>query len=74
MGTKLNMDSNPISKLVTHKDSLSFSYFHFPVARPHYPFPDPCFRRVSMEWWLLRLSAKILALLRLSGNFFQLPG
>ena len=28
--------------------------------------------RVSMGWWLLRLSAKILALLRLSVNFFQL--
>ena len=25
-----------------------------------------------MGWWLLRLSAKILALLRLSINFFQL--
>ena len=25
-----------------------------------------------MGWWLLRLSAKILILLRLSGNFFQL--
>ena len=25
-----------------------------------------------MGWWLLRLSAKILALLRLSVNFFQL--
>ena len=25
-----------------------------------------------MWWWLLRLSAKILALLRLSINFFQL--
>ena len=25
-----------------------------------------------MGWWLLRLSAKSLALLRLSGNFFQL--
>ena len=25
-----------------------------------------------MGWWLLRLSAKILVLLRLSGNFFQL--
>ena len=25
-----------------------------------------------MGWWLLRLSAKILALLRLSANFFQL--
>ena len=24
-----------------------------------------------MGWWLLRLSAKILALLRLSGNFFS---
>ena len=30
-------------------------------------------KRVSMGWWLLRLSAKILALLRLSVNFFQLP-
>ena len=29
-------------------------------------------RSVSMGWWLLRLSAKILALLRLSVNFFQL--
>ena len=28
--------------------------------------------RVSMGWCLLRLSAKILALLRLSVNFFQL--
>ena len=25
-----------------------------------------------MGWWLLRLSAKILAFLRLSVNFFQL--
>ena len=25
-----------------------------------------------MGWWLLRLSAKILAILRLSVNFFQL--
>ena len=29
-------------------------------------------KRVSMGWWLLRLSAKFLALLRLSVNFFQL--
>ena len=29
-------------------------------------------KRVSMGWWILRLSAKILALLRLSFNFFQL--
>ena len=28
--------------------------------------------RVSMGWWHLRLSAKILALLRLSVIFFQL--
>ena len=28
--------------------------------------------RVSMGWWLLRLSARILTLLRLSVNFFQL--
>ena len=27
--------------------------------------------RVSMGWWHLRLSAKILALLRLSANFFS---
>ena len=27
-------------------------------------------KRVSMGWWYLRLSAKILALLRLSANFF----
>ena len=33
-----------------------------------------CFpvKRVSMVWWLLRLSAKILSFLRLSVNFFQL--
>ena len=30
------------------------------------------FPRVSKGWWHLRLSAKILALLRLSANFFQL--
>ena len=29
-------------------------------------------KRVSMGWWLLRLSAKISALLRLSVKFFQL--
>ena len=29
-------------------------------------------KRVSMGWWHLRLSAKILAFLRLSVNFFQL--
>ena len=29
-------------------------------------------KRVSMGWWPLRLSAKILAVLRLSVNFFQL--
>ena len=29
-------------------------------------------KRVSMGWCLLRLSAKILALLRLSVNFLQL--
>ena len=32
----------------------------------------PLLLRVSMGWWLLRLSAKSLALLRLSVNFFQL--
>ena len=30
------------------------------------------YKRVSMGWWLLRLSPKIFALLRLSINFFQL--
>ena len=29
-------------------------------------------KKVSMGWWLLRLSSKILALLGLSVNFFQL--
>ena len=46
----------------------------FPAFVPH-PFPlfySRHFSRVSMGWWLLRLSAKILALLRLSVNFFQL--
>ena len=33
---------------------------------------DAAKKRVSMGWWLLRLSAKILALLRLSVNFLQL--
>ena len=33
-------------------------------------FQEPL-TRVSMGWWLLRLSAKILALLRLSVNFFS---
>ena len=36
------------------------------------PLPRCTWMRVSMGWWLLRLSAKILALLRLSVNFFQL--
>ena len=34
-------------------------------------YPGTCMR-VLMGWWLLRLLAKILALLRLSVNFFQL--
>ena len=33
---------------------------------------EQALKRVSMGWWLLRLSAKILALLLLSVNFFQL--
>jgi len=36
------------------------------------PLCDSHYMRVSMGWWLLRLSAKSLALLRLSVNFFQL--
>ena len=35
-------------------------------------FHHRCLMRVSMGWWLLRLSANILALLRLSINLFQL--
>ena len=35
-------------------------------------YNDKSYKRVSMGWWLLRLSAKILALLRLLVNFFQL--
>ena len=37
-----------------------------------FSFPHMGNKRVSMGWWLLRLSAKILALLQLSVNFFQL--
>ena len=46
--------------IVFEIDSLPFSDF-FELTK-----------RVSMGWWLLRLSAKIFALLRLSVNFFQL--
>ena len=35
------------------------------------PAATQAYERVSMGWWLLRLSAKILALLRLSVNFFS---
>ena len=37
----------------------------------HLALGESRYQRVSMGWWLLRLSAKILALLRLSVNFFQ---
>ena len=43
-----------------------------PFFHPSPLFYSRHFSRVSMGWWLLRLSAKILALLRLSVNFFQL--
>ena len=38
----------------------------------HGEWPATACAWVSVGWWLLRLSAKILALLRLSVNFFQL--
>ena len=39
------------------------------ISRPS--APAKAYKRVSMGWWPLRLSAKILALLRLSVNFFS---
>ena len=45
------------------RERKSLSFF------PQSPSPFP---RVSVGWWHLRLSVKILALLRLSINFFQL--
>ena len=45
MGTELNLNPRRISKFITH--SLSRSYFHFPVARAHYPFPVPCFGNIG---------------------------
>ena len=43
-------------------------------AQPSYPlgWERETYMTVSMGWSLLRLSAKILVLLRLSVNFFQL--
>ena len=41
------------------------------VLSPKWPFKMVAWRRVSMGWCLLRLSAKILALLRLSVIFFS---
>ena len=52
--------------------------YHFTWTPPEhtchlsYYGTDWRFKSVSMGWWLLRLSAKTLALLRLSVNFFQL--
>ena len=43
------------------------------ISRYHFSLPMVLrYKRVSMGCWLLRLSAKILAHLRLSVNFFQL--
>ena len=52
-----------------NKSSLPPSSFTRPIFRTVF---DSRNLRVSMGWWLLRLSAKILAILRLSVNFFQL--
>ena len=58
---------------------LRMGFFGLPVNPLHEASTtEHCFlnvnnlKRVSMGWWLLRLSAKILAILRLSVNFFQL--
>ena len=59
-----------INKHITKNVTLTNQQDYIPL-----PFHDKKFDislRVSMGWWLLRLSAKILALLRLSINFFQL--
>ena len=50
--------------------SLRYLYFLLPATSHHHM--QSIYHRVSMGWWLLRLSAKILALLRLSVNLFQL--
>ena len=54
--------------LVNDVDATSNSDFELRYAG----FLDIPSMRVSMGWWLLRLSAKISALLRLSVKFFQL--
>ena len=63
--------------LVRVSQNLKFPYCasifigSFPVSALHALLLQ-YLQRVSMEWWLLRLSAKISAPLRLSVNFFQL--
>ena len=42
-----NLDPSPISKFITHNDSLSRSYVHFPVARACYPLPVHCFSNIG---------------------------
>ena len=61
------------------KKQKSYFFFLFPsasrlaVGSNELPcFPLLAIKRDSMGWWLLRLSAKILALLRLSVSLFQL--
>ena len=50
----------------------SLRYLYFLLSAKSHHHMQSIYHRVSMGWWLLRLSAKILALLRLSVNLFQL--
>ena len=63
------MDPIPISKFITHEDSLSCSYFHFPVALAHYHLPFLPYLRLKVKiFQFLRLATKFLAVLRVSVN------
>ena len=52
--------------------TVKYDKDHNEVTSMEWPAKSLDLKRVSMGWWLLRLSAKIVALLRLSVNFFQL--